>query len=162
MVSRIDRRCVTTKVTVFIVWRSRRKTWSSGSVLCTVNNPRKGSVLSVVMYWRCAGLQSSSRGGVDPPVRVLKLLVLLLELEDYLGSVLVFMSVGAVMLGIGVLVVVCGVVFCILSSFCKQFWLTVVIAFLLYYTVFVCSILYAMLRVSFVVLQLVAMSIFIS
>jgi hypothetical protein len=99
---------------------------------------------------------------VDPPVRVLKLLVLLLELEDYLGSVLVFMSVGAVMLGIGVLVVVCGVVFCILSSFCKQFWLTVVIAFLLYSTVFVCSILYAMLRVSFVVLQLVAMSIFIS
>lgn len=34
------------------VWRSRRKTWSSGSVLYTVRNLRKGAFLSAVMYWR--------------------------------------------------------------------------------------------------------------
>jgi len=89
---------------------------------------------------------------VDLPVCVLKMFVLLLELEDYLGSVLVFMSVAAVTIDMGVLVMVCSAVFCVLSSFCKQFWLTVVIAFLLYSMVFVCGILYAMLRVSFVVL----------
>lgn len=126
--------------------------WGSGSILYTVHNPRKGSVLSAVMYWRHLGCQSSSYSGVDLPVYVLKLFVLLLELEDYLGLVLVFMSVAAVTIDMGVLVVVCSAMFCILSSFCKQFWLTVVIAFLLYSMVFVCGILYAMLRVSFVVL----------
>jgi hypothetical protein len=88
------------------------------------------------------------------------LFVLLLDLEDYLGSLLVFMLVAAVMIDVGVLVVVCSAVFCILSGFCKQFCLTVVIALLLYSVVFVCSILYAMLRVSLVVLQLVVMSLF--
>lgn len=97
---------------------------------------------------------------MDLPVCVLKLFVLLLELEDYLGSLLVFMLVAAVMIDVGVLVVVCSAVFCILSGFCKQFCLTVVIALLLYSVVFVCSILYAMLRVSLVVLQLVVMSLF--
>jgi hypothetical protein len=82
------------------------------------------------------------------------LFVLLLELEDYLGSLLVFMLVADVMLDVGVLVVVCSAVFCILSGFCKQFWLTVVIALLLYSMVFVGSILCAMLRVSWIVLQL--------
>jgi hypothetical protein len=74
----------------------------------------------------------------------------------------IFMSVAAVMIDMGVLVVARSAVFCILSSFRTQFWLTVVIALFLYSMVFVCSILCAMLRVSFVVLQLVVMSIFIS
>jgi len=87
---------------------------------------------------------------------------LLLELEDYLGSLLVFMSLASVMIDVGVLVVACCAVFCILSSFCRQFGLTVVIALLLYAVVLVCNILYAMLRVSFVVLQLVVTSIFVS
>jgi hypothetical protein len=76
------------------------------------------------------GLQSSIYSGVDLPVCVLKF-VLLLELDDYLGSLPVFMLVAAVMTDVGVLVVVCSAVFCALSSFCKQFWLTVVIALLL-------------------------------
>jgi len=160
MVSRTACWCLTTRVTVWIVWRFRRKTWSSGSVSYTVHNARKGAVPPAVMYWRHMGLQSSSCSGVDLPVCVLKLFVLLLELEDYVGSVQVFVSLAAVMIDVGVLVAVCSAVFCILSSFCKRFWLTVVIALLLYSMVFVCSILYAMLRVSFVVLQLVVMSLF--
>ena len=43
---------LTTRFTVLNVWRSRRKTWSSGSVLYTVRNLRKGAFLSAVMYWR--------------------------------------------------------------------------------------------------------------
>jgi hypothetical protein len=145
-----------------IMWRSRRKTWSSGSVSYTLNNARKVAVLPTVMHWKRLGPQFSSCRGVDLPVCVLKLFVLLLELEDYLGSLLVFMLLAAVMIDVGVPVVACCAVFCILSSFCKQFWLAVVIALLLYFVVFVRSILYAMLRVSFfVVLQLVVMSIFI-
>jgi hypothetical protein len=58
----------------------------------------------------------------------------------------VFMLVAAVMIDVCVLVVACSAVFCILSSLCKQFWLTVVIALLLYSVVYICSILYAMLR----------------
>ena len=80
--------------------------------------------------------------------------------EDYRGSLLVVMSVAAVLIDVDVLVVACSVVFCILSSFCKQFWLTIVIVLLLYSMIFVCSILYAMLRVSFVVLQLIVMGLF--
>ena len=125
-----------------------------------MHNARKGAVLPAVMYWRRLGVQPSSCSGVDLPVCVLKLFVLLLELEDYVGSVQIFMLVAAVVIDVGVLLVACSAVFCILSSFYKQFWLTVVIALLLYSVVFVCSILYAMLRVSFVVLQLVVMSLF--
>jgi hypothetical protein len=110
-----------------------------------VHNARKGAVVPAVMYWRRLGVQSSSCSCVDLPVCVLKV-VLLLELEGYVGSLQVFMSVAAVVIDVGVLVVACSAVFCILSSLCKQFWLTVVIALLLYSLVYVCSFLYAMLR----------------